>query len=171
MKTRSQICFATERTRLGRVLVAANGQGVCAVGIGKNVRELREGLKARFPQAPLLEDSRALRPHLGRLTRYLAAPARRLSLPLDIRGTAFQRRVWAALQKIPMGKTATYQEIARRIGAPKAARAVANACAANKLALVIPCHRVVRADGSLSGYRWGQERKRVLLEAERAASR
>ncbi len=112
-----------------------------------------------------------LKPYLRRLSRYLEKPAQGLSLPLDIRGTAFQRRVWGALRQIPFGQTATYQEIARRIRAPKAVRAVANACAANRLALVIPCHRVVRTDGSLGGYRWGQDRKRALIEAERAAKK
>jgi O-6-methylguanine DNA methyltransferase len=171
MKTKAQICFATQRTPLGRLMVAANGHGVCAVGIGENSTELQNRLKKRFPEASLREDTRSLRGHLASLARYLADPARGLSLPLDIRGTPFQRRVWAVLRKIPLGSTATYQSVARRIGAPKSARAVANACAANNLALVIPCHRVVRADGSLGGYRWGPHRKRALLEAERAARR
>jgi AraC family transcriptional regulator, regulatory protein of adaptative response / methylated-DNA-[protein]-cysteine methyltransferase len=170
-KTKTEVCFATARTALGRAMLAVNRQGVCAVGIGKDSRELRDRLREWFPEASLREDSRSLRRHLGRLVRWLGNPARGLALPLDIRGTVFQRRVWAALQNIPSGTTATYQDVARQIGAPKAARAVANACAANRLALAIPCHRVVRADGSLGGYGWGPERKRALLEAEHAARR
>jgi AraC family transcriptional regulator, regulatory protein of adaptative response / methylated-DNA-[protein]-cysteine methyltransferase len=169
MKSESQIRYAFERTRLGRLLVAANGHGVCNISIGNNTTELRAALRSRFPHARLLEDAPSLRPHLQRLSRYLENSSPRLSLPLDISGTAFQRKVWKALRRIPFGETATYQEIARRIRAPRAVRAVANACAANRLALAIPCHRVVRADGSLGGYRWGQNRKRALIEAERAA--
>ena len=168
MKSEAQIRYAIGRTRLGQLLIAANGRGVCAVAIGNSTTEMRAALKTRFPHTHLLEDARSLKLRLRRLSGYLENPTEGLTLPLDIAGTAFQRKVWSALRRIPVGETATYQEIARRIRAPKAARAVANACAANRLALVIPCHRVVRADGSLGGYRWGQDRKRALIEAERA---
>ena len=169
MKTNTRICYATAPTRLGRVLIAANQRGVCAVGLGGDTQELWDRLKARFPRSSLCEDQPRLRSHLGKVVRYVADPVRGLSLPLDIHGTPFQRRVWAALQRIPLGTTATYQDIARRIGAPKAVRAVANACAANRLPLAIPCHRVVRSDGSPGGYGCGPERKQALLRAERAA--
>jgi O-6-methylguanine DNA methyltransferase len=166
MKSIAQIRYAFARTRLGRVLVAANGHGVCSVSIGTNNEQLLAALKSRFPHARLREDAYSLKPHLDPVRRYMENPTESLSLPLQITGTAFQRKVWKALRQIPSGQTATYQEIARRIRAPRAVRAVANACAANRLALVIPCHRVVRSDGSLGGYRWGQDRKRALIKAE-----
>jgi AraC family transcriptional regulator of adaptative response/methylated-DNA-[protein]-cysteine methyltransferase len=162
-----EIAFGLTRTQLGWVLVAMTGKGVCAVELGENERALRTRLSATFPAATLREDTDALAGHLGKVAEYLAAPARGLSLPLDVRGTAFQRRVWEALKDIPAGKTASYGELAKRIGAGSAVRAVAGACAANRIALAIPCHRAVRADGGLGGYRWGLERKRALLAAER----
>ena len=169
MKCETELHYAVGRTRLGRLLIATNGRGVCSVSIGTNSEQLRAALRSRFPHARLVEDAQSLKPHLQRVRRYLDNPAEGLSLPLEIVGTAFQRKVWDALRQIPAGKTATYQEIAGRIRAPKAVRAVANACAANRLALVIPCHRVIRSDGSLGGFRWGQDRKRALIQAERAA--
>jgi O-6-methylguanine DNA methyltransferase len=134
----------------------------------------REGLAAmvreRFPAAAVTAEDTGLRNWADRVVRFITAPHHALDLPLDIRGTAFQARVWRALQKIPLGRTATYSEIARALGQPKAVRAVARACAANDLALLVPCHRVIREDGDLAGYRWGLERKRVLLDRERAAA-
>jgi AraC family transcriptional regulator of adaptative response/methylated-DNA-[protein]-cysteine methyltransferase len=161
------LTFALERTSLGWILLAAGDRGVCAIELGDNPNELRRRLKARFSEASIREDKALLGDEIGRLVRSLATPEAGLSLPLDIRGTAFQQRVWAALQQIPPGRTASYGTIARRIGAPRAARAVARACATNPIALAIPCHRVVREDGSLGGYRWGLDRKRALLEQEK----
>ena len=155
---------------MGLVLVAATSRGICAVELGSNANALRKQLTEQFPRAALRENKPALENHLAALRQYLSAPAQGLSLPLDINGTAFQRRVWEALRNIPVGHTATYQQIARQVGAPKAVRAVGSACGANKLALAIPCHRVVRTDGSLGGYHWGLQRKRALLEAERRAA-
>jgi len=124
----------------------------------------------RFPAAKLVEQDGGLKDWAERVVRFITAPQQTLDLPLDIRGTAFQARVWRALQKIPLGRTATYSEIARELGQPTAVRAVARACATNDLALAIPCHRVIREDGDLAGYRWGIERKRELLERERQAA-
>ena len=165
-----EICFALERSKLGWVLVAATDRGVCSIELGSNAKALRKELAAQFPKATLRENRPALKNHLAALRQYLANPARGLSLPLDIAGTAFQQRVWQALRDIPIGQTATYRQIARQVDAPQAVRAVGSACGANKLALAIPCHRVVRTDGSLGGYRWGIEHKRALLEAERVAA-
>jgi AraC family transcriptional regulator, regulatory protein of adaptative response / methylated-DNA-[protein]-cysteine methyltransferase len=164
------ISFATQRTALGWVLVAATPRGVCALQIGSNPAKLRANLTADFPRARLREHRAALRDYLRIVEGYLAAPGRGLAFPLDIQGTAFQRLVWGALQKVPAGSTASYQQIARRIGAPRAVRAVAGACAANPVALAVPCHRIVRANGALGGYRWGLETKRRLLKQEAAAS-
>jgi AraC family transcriptional regulator of adaptative response/methylated-DNA-[protein]-cysteine methyltransferase len=126
-------------------------------------------LRQRFPAAAVIAEDAGLKGWADRIVRFITAPDQNLDLPLDIRGTAFQARVWRALQKIPLGKTASYSEIAAALGQPKAVRAVAQACAANKLALIVPCHRVIRSDGDLGGYRWGLERKRELLARERAA--
>lgn len=164
-----EISFAIESSVLGLVLVAATDRGVCAIEIGSNANTLRKELTGLFPKAAMREDKPALEKHLAVLRRYLSTPAQGLSLPLDISGTAFQRQVWQALRNIPVGKTATYKQIARQIGTPKAVRAVGSACGANKVALAIPCHRAVRTDGALGGYRWGVQRKRALLEAEGAA--
>lgn len=152
---------------LGRVLVAATEQGICAIDIGDAEGALRDRLRVRFPRAQFVEDDAPFAEWVAQVVALLEAPERGLALPLDIQGTAFQRRVWEALRSIPAGTTLTYEEVAARIGAPKAARAVAGACAANALAVAVPCHRVVRADGSLGGYRWGVERKRSLLKRER----
>jgi AraC family transcriptional regulator of adaptative response/methylated-DNA-[protein]-cysteine methyltransferase len=151
---------------LGTVLVAATDKGVCAIQLGDDPQALMRELQDRFPKATLIGDDKEFEQLIARVVGFLEAPGRGLDLPLDIRGSAFQQRVWKALRDIPAGSTASYSEIARRIGRPKAVRAVAQACAANKLALAIPCHRVVRTDGSLSGYRWGVERKRALLQKE-----
>lgn len=151
---------------LGKLLVAASGRGVCDIRFGDESDTLLCELKTRFPNAEYVDRDPQFEQQVARVVSMVEAPARSSSLPLDIRGTAFQRRVWDALRAIPAGKTLTYSEVAERIGAPGSARAVAGACAANRLAVAIPCHRVIRHDGSLSGYRWGEDRKRVLLERE-----
>jgi AraC family transcriptional regulator of adaptative response/methylated-DNA-[protein]-cysteine methyltransferase len=161
------IRFAVSVCSLGDVLVAASDKGVCAVWIGQASSLVRE-LEDTFPRAELVAGDGTFDALVARVIGRVDAGSSSSSdaLPLDVRGTAFQRRVWAALQRIPAGATATYAEVARSIGAPNSVRAVASACAANELAVIVPCHRVVRSDGSLSGYRWGVERKRSLLERE-----
>ena len=160
------IRFAVARTDLGWVLVAGTGRGLCAIDLGDSRKALVDALKARFDKAEHREgDPESVR-WLRRVTESIASPRRGLDLPLDIRGTAFQRRVWQELRRIPAGGTASYGEVARRIGKPGSARAVARACASNPLALAVPCHRVVRSDGDPGGYRSGVERKRTLLERE-----
>ncbi len=153
---------------LGAILVAATEQGVCAILLGDEPEALVRQLQDRFPKAELLGGDAGFEQWVARVVGFVEAPRLGLDLPLDVRGTAFQQRVWQALREIPPGQTASYADIARRIGAPKAVRAVAQACGANTLAVAIPCHRVVRHDGALSGYRWGVERKRALLEREGA---
>jgi AraC family transcriptional regulator, regulatory protein of adaptative response / methylated-DNA-[protein]-cysteine methyltransferase len=157
------------RCSLGRVLVAATGRGLCAILLGSSGSQLLADLKSRFPHATLTKAPAGFAGWIEKVVRFVDDPARAggLELPLDVRGTAFQRRVWEALRQIPAGKTASYTEIAGRMGRPRAARAVAGACAANALAVAIPCHRVVASNGGLAGYRWGVERKRRLLERER----
>ncbi len=162
------IRFAVGEASLGSVLVAATDKGVCAILLGDDPHALVRDLQDRFPRAEFKGGDPAFERMVAEVVGLVEAPGQRLDLPLDIRGTAFQQRVWAALQAIPAGKTATYTEIARAIGQPKAVRAVAQACGANPLAIAIPCHRVVRADGDLSGYRWGVERKRKLIDREAA---
>lgn len=160
---------AMGRCSLGGVLVAATERGVCAILLGDDPAVLAKDLKARFPSARLVDPAPGFAEWVAKVVRFVDDPARadRLDLPLDIRGTTFQRRVWEALQAIPAGRTASYAEVANRLGMPRAVRAVAGACAANALAVAIPCHRVVGSDGRLTGYRWGVERKRRLLERER----
>jgi AraC family transcriptional regulator of adaptative response/methylated-DNA-[protein]-cysteine methyltransferase len=156
-------------TTLGQVLVAIDGQGIRAILLGDSERALLRELRERFPEAKLEQDAAQLK---GTLTQAIElADGRRSALDLTLvpAGTAFQQRVWRALRKIPSGSTASYADIARRIDAPKSFRAVAQACGANPIALAIPCHRVVRNDGALSGYRWGVARKRALLEREASA--
>ena len=150
------------------MLVAATNKGVCAIMLGDDPHALVRDLQDRFPNAELEGGDPAFERTVAQVVGLIEAPGQRLDLPLDIRGTAFQQRVWAALSAIPAGKLATYKEIARAIGQPKAVRAVAQACGANPLAVAIPCHRVVRSDGDLSGYRWGVERKRKLIDREAA---
>ncbi len=162
----TQIRFAIGQCSLGAILVAQSDRGVCAILIGDDPDTLAHELQDRFPKAQLIGGDRAFEWLVARVVGFVEAPRIGLDLPLDVRGTAFQQRVWQALRDIPAGRTANYTEIAARIGAPTAARAVAQACAANALAVAIPCHRVVRSDGALSGYRWGVERKRALLERE-----
>jgi AraC family transcriptional regulator of adaptative response/methylated-DNA-[protein]-cysteine methyltransferase len=151
-------------------MVAATERGICMTALGDDRACLEAELRRRFPKAELLPADAALSGWADRVVRFITRPGDNLDLPLDIRGTAFQARVWHALQKIPPGQTATYSDIAATLGQPKAVRAVAQACASNKLAVVVPCHRVVRRDGDLAGYRWGVERKRALLDRERGAA-
>lgn len=160
------LAFAIGESALGQVLVARSAVGICAILMGADAEELKRDLAVRFPGSALVPDETRLRDDLSGVQRFIAAPRQGLGLTLDIRGTAFQRRVWDALRAIPVGKTVTYSALACRIGAPGAARAVARACAANPLALAIPCHRVIRSDGALSGYRWGVARKQILISKE-----
>jgi AraC family transcriptional regulator of adaptative response/methylated-DNA-[protein]-cysteine methyltransferase len=161
-----EIKFAVGQTSLGAILVASSTKGVAAILLGDDPDKLVRTLQDRFPRAHLVGGDQDYEALVARVVGFVEAPWIGLDLPLDVRGTAFQQRVWRALQQIPVGATVSYAEIARRIGAPKAVRAVAGACAANNLAVAIPCHRVVRSDGSLSGYAWGVERKRDLLDRE-----
>jgi AraC family transcriptional regulator, regulatory protein of adaptative response / methylated-DNA-[protein]-cysteine methyltransferase len=165
-----EIKFAVGQTSLGAILVASSRKGVAAILLGDDPDELVRDLQDRFPKARLIGAERDYETLIARVGGLIETPEVGLSLPLDVRGTAFQQRVWQALQEIPTGETVCYAEIARRIGSPKAARAVAEACAANNLAVAIPCHRVVRHDGSLSGYAWGVDRKRALLDREASRS-
>jgi AraC family transcriptional regulator of adaptative response/methylated-DNA-[protein]-cysteine methyltransferase len=162
------IRFVTLATPLGHALVAATARGLCMTALAEDPAELVVQLRARFPAASLVAADAELCAWAERIVHFITQPQECLDLPLDIRGTAFQARVWRALRKIPPGSTATYTEIAAAIGAPRAVRAVARACAANRLAVIVPCHRVVRSDGGLGGYRWGVEKKRALLARERA---
>ncbi|MBI2995079.1 MAG: bifunctional DNA-binding transcriptional regulator/O6-methylguanine-DNA methyltransferase Ada [Gammaproteobacteria bacterium] len=164
-----EIRFAIGECSLGSILVAQSRRGVCAILLGDDPEKLARDLQDMFPRARLVGSDRGFEKLVAQVVGFIEAPGVGLGLPLDVRGTAFQQRVWQALRKIPAGKTASYSEIARRIGTPKSVRAVAQACAANKLAVAIPCHRVVRNDGALSGYRWGVERKRALLDREARA--
>lgn len=162
----ASIRFAVGECSLGSILVAATDKGICAILLGDDPEALVHDLQDRFPRAQLIGGDRNFEQWIAKAVGLVEAPSLGLDLPLDVRGTAFQQRVWQALRAIPPGSTASYAEIAKRIGAPKAVRAVAQACASNSIAVAIPCHRVVRTDGSLSGYRWGVERKRALLERE-----
>jgi AraC family transcriptional regulator, regulatory protein of adaptative response / methylated-DNA-[protein]-cysteine methyltransferase len=164
--TDTDIRFAIGECSLGAILVAASERGVCAILLGDDPDALARELQDRFARARLIGADKTFERLVARVVGLVEAPARGAALPLDVRGTAFQLRVWQALQNIPAGSTASYSEIARRIGAPTAARAVAGACAANTLAVAIPCHRVVRNDGALAGYRWGVARKQALLTRE-----
>lgn len=162
-----ELRFAVGQCSLGAILVAASDTGIAAILLGDDPETLVHELEDRFPKAELVGGDAAFESVVARVVGMVEAPETGLGLPLDVRGTAFQHRVWQALAGIPAGTTATYSDIARRIGMPKAVRAVAAACAANKIAVAIPCHRVVRSGGALSGYRWGIERKRALIERER----
>ena len=165
----TDIRFATGTCSLGTILVAQSQRGVCAILLGDDPAALVQELNEKFPAANVVESDTTFAQLLGKVVSLLEAPAQGLDLPLDIRGTTFQRRVWEALRNIPAGETLSYAEVAQRIGVPRSVRAVAQACAANVLAVAIPCHRVVRQDGALAGYRWGVERKRTLLEREKDA--
>jgi len=165
----AEIRFAVGQCSLGAILVAQSDRGVCAITLGDDPDELVRDLQDRFPRARLIGGDAGFERLVARVIGFVEEPKIGFGLPLDVRGTAFQQRVWQALRKIPAGQTVSYSEIARRIGAPKAVRAVAQACGANPVAVAIPCHRVVRNDGALSGYRWGVERKRDLLDREARA--
>jgi AraC family transcriptional regulator of adaptative response/methylated-DNA-[protein]-cysteine methyltransferase len=165
----TRIRFAVGECSLGSILVAASQRGICAILLGDDPDALARRLQDEFPNAELIGGDADFERQVARVVGFVETPAVGLDLPLDVRGTAFQQRVWQALRALPAGTTASYAEIARRIGAPRAVRAVAQACAANRLAVAIPCHRVVRTDGALSGYRWGVHRKAALLAAEAAA--
>ncbi len=160
------IRFAIGECSLGAILVAATARGVCAILLGDDAEELAHDLERRFPRARLIGADAGFERLVAKVVGLVEKPRLGTKLPLDIRGTAFQQRVWQALAQIPAGTTMSYAQIASKIGAPRAVRAVAQACAANSLAVAIPCHRVVRTDGDLSGYRWGVERKRTLLARE-----
>ena len=164
----ASIRFAVGECSLGSILVAASDKGVCAITLGDDPDQLARDLQDRFPNATLTGGDADFEAWVAKVVGFVETPRLGLDLPLDVRGTAFQQRVWRALSAIPVGSTASYSEIARRIGAPGSVRAVAQACGANPLALAIPCHRVVRSDGDVSGYRWGVERKRALLNREAA---
>jgi AraC family transcriptional regulator of adaptative response/methylated-DNA-[protein]-cysteine methyltransferase len=162
----AEIRFAVGQCSLGAILVARSQKGICAIHLGDDPDALVRDLQDRFRKARLIGGDAEFEQLVAKVVGFVDAPALGLDLPLDVRGTAFQRRVWQALREIPVGETASYAEIARRIGAPKAVRAVAQACGANAIAVAIPCHRVVKQDGALSGYRWGVARKRALLDRE-----
>jgi AraC family transcriptional regulator of adaptative response/methylated-DNA-[protein]-cysteine methyltransferase len=163
----ARIRYAVAETPIGRVLVAATDQGICSVRIGEPEKKMEAELGREFPAATIDRDREGLAKWVDRLTRHLEGRAPDLDLPVDVRATAFQWRVWEALRAIPYGETRTYREVARSIGSPRAARAVGRACATNPVALVIPCHRVVREGGALGGYAWGLGIKKQLLESER----
>jgi AraC family transcriptional regulator of adaptative response/methylated-DNA-[protein]-cysteine methyltransferase len=163
----ADIRFAVAECSLGSILVASSEKGICAISVGDDPELLLQELQDRFPRATLIGADAAFESLVAQVIGFIEAPKLGLGLPLDIQGTVFQQRVWQALRQIPAGSTVTYSELAQLIGMPKAIRAVASACAANTLAVAIPCHRVVRLDGSLSGYRWGIQRKAALLKMER----
>jgi len=169
--TGATIRFAVGPCALGHVLVAATERGITAIQLGDDPQRLLDDFQDRFRHAALVGADADFERMVAAVVAYVEEPAQTLDLPLDVRGTAFQRRVWEALRRIPLGRTATYTEIAAAIGAPRAVRAVAHACASNQAALAIPCHRVVRLDGDLAGYRWGVERKRALLAREAECER
>ncbi|WP_137933907.1 methylated-DNA--[protein]-cysteine S-methyltransferase [Mesorhizobium comanense] len=163
------IAYAVGQSAIGTILAARSPVGVCAILIGDDAVALEQDLADRFPGRIIVRDEAGLRDDLAAIARFIETPGAGLDMPLDMRhGTPFQQRVWQVLRTIPCGAIITYTALARRIGMPDGARAVATACAANAIALGIPCHRVLRADGSLSGYRWGLERKRALLDREAA---
>lgn len=162
----ADIRFAVAESSLGAILVAQSDKGICAITLGDDPDGLVRDLQDQFPKANLIGGDKGFENLVARVVGFVEEPRIGLDLPLDIRGTAFQERVWQALRQIPVGQTVSYADVARCIGEPKAVRAVAQACGANKIAVAIPCHRVVRNDGALSGYRWGVERKRALLEKE-----
>jgi AraC family transcriptional regulator of adaptative response/methylated-DNA-[protein]-cysteine methyltransferase len=163
----AEIRFSIAKCTLGKMLVAATDKGVCALFFGDGPAQLEAELRDRFPRAKLTKGDRPFAKLLARIVAYVEAPGKNIDLPLDVQGTAFQHRVWTALRDIPPGETVTYGEIARRIGKPDAVRAVGAACGANRVAVVIPCHRVVGSSGNLTGYRWGTERKQALLDREK----
>lgn len=163
--------YLVGRCWLGSILVASTDEGIAAILLGDDGDALVRSLRNRFPDARLVAGDQRFADLVAEVVRFVETPASRFERPLDLRGTDFERRVWLALREIPAGSTATYSEIATRIGAPHASYDVGQACASNSLAVVVPCHRVVRKDGTLAGYRWGTRRKRALLAREAASSR
>jgi AraC family transcriptional regulator, regulatory protein of adaptative response / methylated-DNA-[protein]-cysteine methyltransferase len=166
---KEELQFAVGQCSLGAILVASSAKGVASISIGDDPETLVRSLQDQFPRATLIGGNKEYEALVAQVIAFIEAPGIGLNLPLDVRGTAFQQRVWRALRDIPPGHTMSYQEIAAKIGAPRAVRAVAGACASNSIAVAIPCHRVVRRDGALSGYRWGVERKRALIDREAAS--
>jgi AraC family transcriptional regulator of adaptative response/methylated-DNA-[protein]-cysteine methyltransferase len=164
-----QITYTSVHSPLGRLLVAGTERGICSVSLGDSDDTLEQSLKEEYSEAKVRRDNSRLRPWVSALVSHLCGNQPKLDLPLDVVATAFQWRVWHELRKVPYGETRSYSQIAAVVGRPKAARAVANACAANPAALVIPCHRIIRDDGEPGGYRWGAERKRALLSRESLA--
>jgi AraC family transcriptional regulator, regulatory protein of adaptative response / methylated-DNA-[protein]-cysteine methyltransferase len=162
--------YAIVPTPIGQALIAATGRGICLTALGEDRASLEAELRRRFPAAVLEPADAALADWAAQIVAFITRPTAQPDLPLDISGTAFQAQVWRALQKIPPGQTTTYREIAAALGRPQAVRAVAQACASNRLALLVPCHRVIRSDGDLAGYRWGVEKKRALLAREHDAT-
>jgi AraC family transcriptional regulator of adaptative response/methylated-DNA-[protein]-cysteine methyltransferase len=165
-----EVQFGTFTSPLGTLLIAASSHGICHVALGDDADALERALHDLFPEASPADETRPLHTWAAEITRLLLGAAPTMTLPLDPLGTAFQKRVWAELRRIPRGRTRSYGDIAERIGQPSAVRAVAQACANNPVAVVIPCHRAVRGTGELGGYRWGVERKQALLDAERTAT-
>ena len=165
------IQMAAAETPLGMLVIAATERGICAIELGDDAALLQTNLGERFAHAELSAASADVQGWLAELVAHIQQPQQSLQLPLNVQGTAFQRRVWEALQTIPPGETRTYSQLALQIGKPQAIRAVASACGANKLAIAVPCHRAVRADGQPSGYRWGLERKKMLLKREAGGER
>jgi O-6-methylguanine DNA methyltransferase len=164
-----EIEFVVGDCALGKVLVARSPIGVCAIRLGSTAAEVEQDLVASFPDIRIISNSRRLRDDLTKVLQFIAVPRDPLELDLDIRGTPFQRRVWDALRTVPLGKPLTYAQLARRVSGPKSLRAIAQACSENPIALAIPCHRVMGNSGSMAGYRWGIERKQVLINREVAA--
>jgi AraC family transcriptional regulator of adaptative response/methylated-DNA-[protein]-cysteine methyltransferase len=162
----SSIRYISGTSSLGVLLLAFSTEGLCALLLGDDLITLEHDLARRFPDQPTAQSDESLMPALEQTLRHLEDPRITVDLPLDLTGSVFQRRVWKMLQQIPAGETASYRDIAQRLGQPGAFRAVANACGANPVAVIVPCHRVLRQDGSLGGYRWGVERKRQLLDRE-----
>jgi AraC family transcriptional regulator of adaptative response/methylated-DNA-[protein]-cysteine methyltransferase len=165
-----ELRFAVGQCSLGAIVVASSDKGVASILIGDDPEVLVHELQDQFPRAQLIGGNKEYENLVARVVGFIEAPALGLDLPLDVRGTAFQQRVWQALRAIPAGKTVTYTDVARAIGSPTSVRAVAGACAANAIAVAIPCHRVIRHDGALSGYRWGVDRKRILIDREASAT-
>jgi AraC family transcriptional regulator of adaptative response/methylated-DNA-[protein]-cysteine methyltransferase len=163
---RTDIRFAVGECSLGSILVAQSVRGICAIFLGDDPNSLVRDLQDQFPKANLIGDDAGFERLIAKVVGFIETPALGINLPLDVRGTAFQQRVWQALRNIPAGSTASYADVAKLVGSPNSVRAVAQACGANSLAVAIPCHRVVRNDGAVSGYRWGVERKRALLTRE-----
>jgi len=167
MRGQENICYVVTRADLGFVLVAQSEKGVCAILINDSAKDLYEDLVSRFPEAFITEGDDNLKKLANNIAEFIDNSNTNLDIEMDLRGTDFQKRVWSVLRTIPAGMTISYAEVARRMNHPNAARAVAGACAANSLAVVVPCHRVVKSNGNVSGYRWGVDRKRKLLVMER----